>query len=73
MGLSRWLDARSGWPSAIAAALARPTPARGRLWRAFAPAAAGVFVLLVWTGFGIALGYSPSTTHAWASLDWLQT
>jgi ubiquinol-cytochrome c reductase cytochrome b subunit len=71
--LEAWLDSRAGHRALLHMALQERVPGGAR-WRYVFGSAVTVLILVqAITGFALELYYSPSTTDAWASVNYIQT
>jgi ubiquinol-cytochrome c reductase cytochrome b subunit len=70
--LMDWLDARTGHRAALGAWLDHPVLGGASWARAMGAAIVVCLLLLATTGVGLAMGYSPSTQAAWASVHHLE-
>lgn len=70
--LLTFLDERTGLPSALRRTGASPSPAGSGLRIGVGSALFAILALVLTSGVGLALHYSPSTTHAWASIAYLE-
>jgi quinol-cytochrome oxidoreductase complex cytochrome b subunit len=68
-----WLDERTGHRAWLAARRATPIAGGARWGHALGAALTALFLLEAATGIGLAAYYSPSTTSAWATVNYLQT
>jgi ubiquinol-cytochrome c reductase cytochrome b subunit len=66
--LDDWIDARTGYRSALHEALDEPIPGGARLRYVFGSALTAVFLLQAVTGVLLMTTYSPSSTTAWGSV-----
>lgn len=70
--LTRFIDERTGLITSLRGYRDVPYPHR-RAWEyGFGPALAALVGLVCLSGLGLALFYSPSTTAAWASIEYLE-
>lgn len=71
--LEAWLDSRTGHRALLHHALHEPVPGGAR-WRYVFGSVVTVLILVqAITGVALELYYSPSTTDAWASVNYIQT
>jgi ubiquinol-cytochrome c reductase cytochrome b subunit len=71
--LEAWLESRTGYRALVHAALQERVPGGAR-WRYVFGSAVTVLILVqAVTGIALELYYSPSTTDAWASVNYIQT
>ena len=66
------LDDRTGVVTLLARVARTPVPSSARLRVGLGGALFGVLLVVVTSGLALALHYSPSTTHAWASVAYLE-
>lgn len=71
--LFSWLDQRSGLGQVLGRIGEHPLPGGARWGRTFGTAAVVFLLLEALTGIGLGAWYSPSTTGAWASVNYVQT
>ncbi len=70
---SSWVDQRSGLGQLFSRIGETPLPGGARWGRTFGTAAVVFLLLEALTGVGLGAWYSPSTTGAWASVNYVQT
>ncbi|MFT3838415.1 MAG: cytochrome b N-terminal domain-containing protein [Myxococcaceae bacterium] len=68
-----WLDQRTGLGQVLGRIGEHPLPGGARWGRTFGTAAVVFLLLEALTGIGLGAWYSPSTTGAWASVNYVQT
>lgn len=71
--LIRWLDTRTGFRGLVHATLYERIPGGARWAYVFGSALAVLLLLQAATGIALELYYSPSTTDAWASVNYIET
>jgi ubiquinol-cytochrome c reductase cytochrome b subunit len=71
--LGDWLDTRTGYRALVRAALDEPIPGGARWAYVFGSALVVLLLLQAATGIALELYYSPSTTDAWASVNYIET
>lgn len=72
MRLRKWLDDRTGYRGFAHAAFGEPVRGGASWAYVFGSALALTFAMQIVTGVLLALFYSPSTTHAWGSIHYIQ-
>ena len=71
--LFSWLEQRTGLGAVFGRIGETPLPGGARWGRTFGTAAVVFLLLEMLTGLGLGAWYSPSTTGAWASVNYVQT
>ena len=68
-----WLDSRTGYRALLHLALYENVPGGARWSYVFGSAVTVLILMQAATGVALELYYSPSTTDAWASVNYIQT
>lgn len=68
-----WLESRTGAGAALRALAQTPLPGGARWGRVWAPLLLALVALEALTGAALSAWYAPSTTDAWASVQYIQT
>ncbi|QDT36396.1 cytochrome b N-terminal domain-containing protein [Stratiformator vulcanicus] len=71
--LATWIDDRTGYQSAWQWWVRHSTPVRPSWWNVTGPLLISVALLVAITGIGLAATYSPSSDHAWASVQFIES
>jgi quinol-cytochrome oxidoreductase complex cytochrome b subunit/cytochrome c2 len=72
VGVGKWLDDRTGYKAIGESAFGEPVRGGASVAYVFGSALAMMFAMQVATGVLLALFYSPSTTHAWGSIHYIE-